>query len=336
MSGLLSTVYKFIRLRGSASLFDRGYLVQFELSERGRPALLSTDGLRIERDICYQPSPVAERSQQSLDVYVSLKASESLTNRAGLPVVVFMHGGGWRAADKQDALGIHANICTALAHRGLLAVNVNYRLSPRVKHPAHALDVAHALAWVRENIKLYGGDAENIFVSGHSSGGHLAALVTLDERYLREAGATSAFIKGVVGISGIYNIGHFAGRNRLALRSMTRPAFGLDTKVWDDASPINHARVGAPPFLMINAEDDEKLEEEAEELAALLKKAGATADTHIIPGTNHFTILGFVGNGNDSLIEQIVSFVEKNSITVSSQPSATSYQQTSKTVKLTG
>lgn len=319
MSGLLSTVYKFIRLRGSTSLFDRGYLVQFELSEIGRPAVLSTEGLRIERDIRYHPQPLGEGTQQSLDVYVPAKAMASVTQRAGLPVVAFMHGGGWRAADKQDALGIHANICTALAHRGLLAVNVNYRLSPRVRHPAHALDVAHALHWIRENIRDYGGDAENVFVSGHSSGGHLAALVTLDERYLREAGATVAFIKGVIGISGIYNIRHFAGRNRLALRSMTRPAFGVDTNVWDDASPVNHARAGAPPFLMINAEDDEKLEEEAEELAALLRKAGARAGTHIIPGTNHFTILGFVGNGNDSLIEQIVLFVERNSMTVNGQ-----------------
>lgn len=70
---------------------------------------------------------------------------------------------------------------------------------------------------------------------------------------------------------------------------------------------------------MINAGDDEKLEEEAEELAALLKKAGVNADTHIIPGTNHFTILGFVGNGNDSLIERIASFVERNSTVASGQ-----------------
>lgn len=319
MPGLLSTVYKFIRLRGSHSLFDRGYLVQFELSEMGRPAALSTVGLSIERDICYHPQPDADSGQQSLDVYAPMNGMASATQTARLPVVVFMHGGGWRAADKLDALGIHANICTALAHRGLLAVNVNYRLSPRVRHPSHALDVAHALVWVRENIKLYGGDEENIFVSGHSSGGHLAALVTLDERYLRAAGASSAFIKGVIGISGIYNIKHFAGRNRLALRSMTRPAFGADTNVWDDASPVNHARAGAPPFLMINAEEDERLEEEAEELAALLVKAGVSAETHIIPGTNHFTILGFVGNGDDSLIEQIASFVERTSTAVSRQ-----------------
>ncbi len=223
-----------------------------------------------------------------------------------------MHGGGWRASDKQDAFSVHANVCTALAQRGLLAVNVNYRLSPRVRHPAQTLDAAHALLWVRENIRSYGGDHENIFASGHSSGAHLAALVTLDERYLQQAGAVNAsFIKGVIGISGIYNIAHFAGRNRMAHRLMARPAFGADREVWIKASPVSHVRQGAPPFLMINAADDEKLEAEAEELAALLRKAGTKAETFINPGTNHFTILGLVGSQDDTLIDRMVEFVEK-------------------------
>lgn len=308
MPSVFSTAYKFLRLRGSRSLFDRAYLVQFESGDSGRPRALSTDGLRVERDLCYHPRPDGNASEQSLDIYAP---SDAGANEKPPPVVVFMHGGGWRAADKRDALGVHANICTALARRGLVAVNVNYRLSPRVRHPAHALDAAHAVAWVSENIQRFGGDALNIFASGHSSGGHLAALVTLDERYLHEAGASAAVIKGVIGISGIYNIAHFAGRNRAANRLMTRPAFGRDRQAWADASPTSHARRGAPPFLMINAEQDERLEEEAGELAALLRRAGTSANTLILPGTDHFTILGFVGNGDDTLIERIVEFVTK-------------------------
>lgn len=323
MPGFLKTVYKFLRLRGSRSLFDRAYLVQFELSEMGRPARLANEGLRIDRDICYHPQPDNDRALQSLDIYAPAITASKVRL---LPVILFMHGGGWRAADKQDAFGVHANVCTALARRGLIAVNVNYRLSPRAKHPAHAQDVAHALCWTRANIKDYGGDAENIFISGHSSGGHLAALVALDKRYLHETGESQLFIRGVVGISGIYNIAHFAGRNRMAQRLMTRPAFGTDTKVWEDASPVKHVRAGAPPFLMINAEDDAQLEEEAEELAALLRAAGTSAETLILPGTDHFTILGFVGNRDDTLIEQMTSFVKRNLIAVSIQQSAFSPQ----------
>lgn len=63
MPGLLSTAYKFLRLRGSRSLFDRGYLLQFELSERGRPRVLAIDGLRVERGICYHPQPALASSE---------------------------------------------------------------------------------------------------------------------------------------------------------------------------------------------------------------------------------------------------------------------------------
>ncbi|HEY0386508.1 MAG TPA: alpha/beta hydrolase [Pyrinomonadaceae bacterium] len=338
MPGLLSTAYKFMRLRGPTSLFDRAYQVQFELGATGRPAPLSTSGLRVGRDVCYHPQPDDKGRQQSLDIYAPVDSpvrSDSgapvLESERGAPVFVFMHGGGWRAADKQDALGVHSNVCTALAGRGLLVVNVNYRLSPRVRHPAHALDVAHALRWVREHIRDYGGDDGNIFVGGHSSGGHLAALVTLDKQYLRAVGANDDpdksafgagdhfdksvggdFIRGVVGISGIYNLEHFAGRNRLALRLMTRPAFGARPEEWRAASPLSHVRAGAPPFLMVNAAEDERLEEEAEELALLLRAAGTSAETAIIPGTNHFTILGFIGTPDDTLTERIASFVKKN------------------------
>jgi acetyl esterase/lipase len=333
MPGLFKTACKFLRLRGSRSLFDRGYLLQFELSETGRPRAVKTDGLSITRDVCYHPQPEGDCDEQRLDIYspgavttqetekeiekeiekeAAREAQSETAKETARAVVVFMHGGGWRASDKQDAFGVHANICAALALRGLVAVNVNYRLSPRARHPAHALDVAHALRWVSRNIGSFGGDVDNIFASGHSSGGHLAALVTLDERYLRQAGASHAFIKGVIGVSGIYNIAHFAGRNRMAKSLMTRPAFGTDTRLWDEASPVFHARAGAPPFLMINAAEDERLEEEAEELAARLRAVGANADTLIIPGTNHFTILGFVGNGDDTLIEHVASFVKKN------------------------
>jgi threonine aldolase len=154
-----------MRLRGSRSLFDRGYPVQFEIGDRARPRVLSTDGLRVERDVCYHPRPEPDaRAQQSLDIYAPATAQG---DDARFPVVLFMHGGGWRAADKRDALSIHANVCTALARRGLLALNINYRLSPRARHPAHALDVAGALCWTRENIAGFGGDADNIFLSGH-------------------------------------------------------------------------------------------------------------------------------------------------------------------------
>ena len=300
------TSIEFLRLRGSSSLFDRGYTIQFELDGLRRPTPISSAGLLIKKDICYHPQPGKNRSLQSLDVY----APASTSPNGSYPVVLFMHGGGWRASDKNDPLGVHANVCKALAARGLVVVNVNYRLAPRVKHPEPARDAAHALRWIRENIREYQGDPEKVFISGHSAGGHLAALIALDATYLNEVGLAVAAIKGVMGICGVYNLTHFAGRNWMAEHLMTRAAFGNDHGRRAQASPVNHVRADAPPFLLLNAEEDEKLEEEADELSSLLRDQRISADTSIISGTNHFTILSLVGNGDDRLIDRMVEFAK--------------------------
>lgn len=282
----LKTSIEFLRLRGSSSLFDRAYTIQFELDGLRCPTPISSAGLLIKKDICYHPKPGNNRSLQSLDVY----APESPSVKGLYPVILFMHGGGWRASDKNDQLGVHANVCKALAARGLVAGNVNYRLAPRVKHPEPARDAAYALRWTRKNITEYQGDPEKVFLSGHSAGGHLAALIALDASYLDGIGLMVGAIKGVMGICGVYNLAHFAGRNWMAEHLMTRAAFGNNPGLRALASPVNHVHADAPPFLLLNAQEDEKLEEEADELSSLLRNQGVSAESSIISGTNHSTI----------------------------------------------
>ncbi len=195
----LKTSIEFLRLRDSFSLFDSGYTIQFELCGLRRPASISSAGLVIKKNICYHLQSGKNRTLQSLDVY----APQATSLNSRYPVVLFMHGGGWRASDKNDQLGVHANVCKALAARGLVVVNVNYRLAPRVKHPEPARDAAYAFRWCMENISQYQGDPERVFLSGHSAGGHLAALIALDENYLDDVGLAAAMIKGVVGIAGL-------------------------------------------------------------------------------------------------------------------------------------
>ena len=307
MPSFLKTSIEFLRLSGSSSLFDRGYTLQFELEGLRRPTPITSAGLLIRKDICYHPRAGMDRSLQALDIYAPELASPNTL----YPVVLFMHGGGWRASDKNDPLGVHANVCKALAARGLVAVNVNYRLAPRFKHPEPARDVTYAIRWIRKNISDYRGDPERVFLSGHSAGGHLAALIALDANYLSDVGLTVAAIKGVIGICGVYNLAHFAGRNWMAEHLMTSAAFGNDHRLRAQASPVCHVRADAPPFLLLNAQEDEKLEEEADELSSLLRSQGVSAETSIISGTNHFTILSLVGNGDDTLIDRMVEFAKR-------------------------
>src|SRR6266851_5939819 len=101
------------------------------------------------------------------------------------PVVLFVHGGAWMIGDK-CLFGLYRNFGRFLAKNGIVAVMINYRLSPDVKHPEHIKDVARAFAWTRRHVKDYGGDPDRIFLCGHSAGGHLVSLLATNEAYLQD------------------------------------------------------------------------------------------------------------------------------------------------------
>ena len=101
------------------------------------------------------------------------------------PLVLFVHGGGWAVGDKAQ----YAAVGVRLARAGFVVAIVNYRLSPPAQHPAHAEDVARAVAWCYRQAPYYGADPERFYVIGHSSGAHLAALVALDPAYLAAEGS---------------------------------------------------------------------------------------------------------------------------------------------------
>ena len=98
-------------------------------------------------------------------------------------MLLFLHGGGWVIGGKDDYFGLYGygTIARCLAERGLVVVLPNYRLSPGVRHPEHIKDVARAFAWTVKNIESYAGRPDQIIVSGHSAGGHLAALLATDD-----------------------------------------------------------------------------------------------------------------------------------------------------------
>ena len=124
-----------------------------------------------------------------LDVYTPTEAHN-------LPVLLYVHGGGWVSAGRSDFyVSTKPN---GFTQQGYIFVSTNFRLVPEAEFPAHCQDIASAVAWLYENISDYGGDPERIYITGHSSGAHLAPLVGTDERYLKENGLTLNVIKAVI------------------------------------------------------------------------------------------------------------------------------------------
>ena len=146
-------------------------------------------GGRIVQDQVFDPA-----TGLGLDVIAPAEAKSA-------PVMVFIHGGGWRGGRKDD----FRFVAMTLARDGIVVVLPDYRKHPDVTYPAFVQDGAKAVAWVHANIAAYGGDPNRIVLSGHSAGGHTAMMLTVDERYLTEAGVSRAAITGMVGLAGPYD-----------------------------------------------------------------------------------------------------------------------------------
>jgi acetyl esterase/lipase len=262
------------------------------------------------------------------------------------PVIFFIHGGAWMFCNK-DFFGLYRGFGRFLAQQGMVAVMVNYRLSPAVKHPAHIKDVALAYAWTRRHIKAYGGDPNRIFLCGHSAGGHLASLLATNECYLKDESlklqdADRKAICGVISICGVYLIptgDEFAslvadmftelvskGERPMGLRFLMgrmvqnvkdlNPfplVFGDDPKVCEQASPLKHVRKGLPPFLLVNAElDIPTLPLMTKEFAKTLATEGNEAETMTVKRRGHGMIVFQAQSKDDPLAKAVVEFVEKH------------------------
>lgn len=172
----------------------------------------------------------------------------------GAPVLLQIHGGAWFLGSKRTQ---GRPLLTRMARAGWVCVAINYRLSPRVRFPAHLVDCKLALKWIREHIAEYGGDPSRVVVTGGSAGGHLAALMAVTQNDPRFQPGFEAADTGVLGAASIY--GPF---DIDAVLEHTGPKLRVWAKrlIFDDktreASPIDYVRPGLPPMLVVQGTAD--------------------------------------------------------------------------------
>jgi acetyl esterase/lipase len=250
-------------------------------------------GVTIHEDLAYRSGAGLseyERERSFLDLYVPEGAS-------GYPAIVWFHGGGLTAGDQ-------AAIARTLAARGIAVASVNYRLSPRASYPAYIEDTAASVAWVLEHIGEYGGDAGKVFVSGHSAGGYLAAMVGVDAHYLAAEGHRLDEIAGLIPISG-----------QMVTHATVRDERGLpnDRPLIDAAAPSFHVSADLPPFLAIAGSEDlpARAEENRYFVAALKAVGHADASYREFEGRTHGTIVTQIPEDRDPVTEAIVAFVAR-------------------------
>lgn len=197
-------------------------------------------------------------------------------NSKNAPLVVFIHGGGWKRGDKQMMDG-----SAKLKHwqaQGYAVASVNYRLVPQHTVEDQAADVASALAYLKNHANKLGVDPHRIALVGHSAGAHLATLVGTDPHYLRTAGLSFADISGIVPLDGAaYDVAKQIDEGPRIMHDTFVQAFGTDPARQKRLSPTAHAASpNASEFLILHVQRKDGTRQ-SRELADALNKAGTPA-----------------------------------------------------------
>ena len=273
---------------------------------------LSADTFRVKRNIVYVDH---SGEQNQLDVFAPAVGE-------GHPVVIWVHGGGWRAGDKS---AVHDKP-RAFTKHGYLLVSINYRIHPDASYREQGQDIAAAIRWVQAHIAGYGGDPQQLFLMGHSAGAHLAALVAVDERYLSGVNLEFGAVRGVILLDGAgYDIPRQIRIARLPrLRKLYATVFTEDQQAQRDASPITHVAPGKsiPPFLILHVASRPDSKAQSQSLAEKLNDAGVAARIVAAEGKTHATINRELGRPGDVPTREVFDFLRRHTGGASASGSA--------------
>jgi acetyl esterase/lipase len=255
--------------------------------------LASVPGIKITRDVDYVPGAESADAGDRLDVFMPQGAQD-------VPVVVFFHGGELLYGDKSAG----ETLAARLVPHGIGVVSANYRLSPAVMHPAHVQDAAAAVAWVLHNITQYGGDPHNVFVSGHSAGGYLAALLALDDKYLGAHQVAPGDVKGWIPIAPFLYVEETAP-------DRPKTVWGDDPAAWLAASVTPLIGLDKGRWLLIYADgDDEWRRAQIDRFTVAMTAAGNPEVTRVqVPNRTHTTLMTALADDDDRIGDLVMTFM---------------------------
>jgi acetyl esterase/lipase len=234
-----------------------------------------------------------------LDIYAP-------ANAKNLPVVFWIHGGGWQQGDKSD-VEIKPQW---FMEKGFVFVSTNYRLLPEVDMGTLIRDCAKSLAWVSKHIAEHGGDPKRVLVGGHSAGAQLAAILCTDDRYLKTEGVSFDSLIGCVPVDGdTYDIPAMieTAETRLRVHGMPMPKYGHRLKFGDspekhqDFSAVTHVAKGKsiPPFLILHVANHPDTSIQARRFGMVLTEAGVPTTVFGAKDTDHSKLNDNLGKQED-------------------------------------
>ncbi len=222
---------------------------------------------------------------------------------AGAPVLLFIHGGYWRTLDKE----LFSFLAAPYVAAGVTVVMPNYDLAPSVPLARIAEQMHQALAWLRAAAPSFGADAARIVLSGHSAGGHLAALTTLAGGAAGEPGG-GGDIRGIVPVSGLFDL------VPLLRTSINRDA-RLSPADADALSPLRLARrlpalPAVPLRLLVGGGETAGFQQQSRDFLEVWRSRGGSGELLLAPGRTHFTVLESLADPAGPVFKDILGFLE--------------------------
>jgi arylformamidase len=262
----------------------------------------------VKRDVPYADKP---HERHVLDVYSPKGAKD-------LPVVFWIHGGGWQTGDKKD-VQIKPQVFN---EKGFVFVSTNYRLLPTVDMGTLIRDVAKAAGWVHRHVAEYGGDPKRIYVMGHSAGAQLAAILCTDDRYLKAEGVSLNVVKGCVPVDGdTYDVpaiiataeARWTAHGLPRAKFGHREKFGNDPEKHKDFSAVTHVAKGKgiPPFFVLYVAGHPDVTAQAQRFGNVLKEHGVPVTLFGARDTTHTKVNADLGKPDDPATKALFEFLEK-------------------------
>jgi arylformamidase len=252
----------------------------------------ATDSAAVRKKYPPQSERYGESDAEMLDIFAPAGAK-------GLPVMVFIHGGAWRALTKSDA----SAPAPTFVENGCIYVALDFAVIPKVRLPEMAVQCRRALLWLHKNIARFGGDPEKIFVSGHSSGGHLCgAMLTTDWAAL---GGPKNLLKGGVAMSGMYEL-------HPVMLSVRSSYVKISPEELAALSAMRHlGRIACDVLVVFGDKETPEFQRQSNEFATALAGMGRLAGRIVLPGRNHFVVPEELNDAKTQVSQTVLAMMKR-------------------------
>ena len=241
--------------------------------------------LRHELDV-----PYGKDVKQHLDLYFPVQKTSNA------PVLVFLHGGGFREGDRKQ----YGYVAEAFAKQGILTVVASYRLTPGFHYPDQPEDAKAVVTWIYNSIAKYGGNPNAIYVSGHSAGAILTAEIGVDLAWMDAAKVPRSALRGIVPISGSYD-----------LRNAKRKEYLPTPEAEEKASALLHVNAPAPLAIVVYGSQEERLKEPSAALVKAIEARGSKARTLNLEGKDHAGAVWELSDANSTLTQAMLGMIKQ-------------------------